>query len=1151
MKAVRILFLLFIFVKSAYSQSDYSNIIITDTVQVNFQNNYTISRPSIVAFSEMLRIKDRVLKKNEYSINYLYGTFKLSDTLSYSIYDTVLVSYKSINLDLKRIYKNRELSIRIDEKTKDTLYISKNEQPLLSPESIFGKGIEKSGTLIRGFSVGTNKDFTLNSGLRLQLNGKISDDIEIVAALTDENTPIQPEGNTEKLDEIDKVFIQIKHPVASGTFGDFQLTKKIGEFGAVDRKLQGLLGEFSYKNNEAWVASASTKGKFNSVYITGIEGVQGPYLLYGKNNEKDIIILSGTEKIYLDGIEMKRGENNDYTIDYSNAQVTFTPKRLITSASRINVDYEYSDRRYSRNFFGAGASASLFNNAVNIKTQFLKEGDDKDSPIDVTFSDSEKQILSSSGDDIYKAVKPGEQLAALDSLGVRKGSYIKIDTTINNVLTSYFYYNPGATAAIYNVTFTYVGENKGDYIKESIGDYKFAGKGSGNYLPIILLPLPEMKEMATIMAEIRPFNKVYTSFEFSGSYYDKNRFSSIDDNDNFGSARNFVIKLEPQDVHLGGINFGNIGLSYRDRYVQSRFSSLDRYNSVEFSRDYNIADNTANEDEILREVALFYSPITKLKINGNYGYLKKGSSSKSKRINGGFTFADPQVYSVDYSIDYVQTSSLYQQSNWLKQRGNVFYKLSYFKPGFEINFEDKRDKPPLSDSLLYGSLNYTEFNPYLEFSGLKGFTASAKYSFRTDNLPVNGKFNRESNSKTQYYELTYNGIKQVSTSFSLTLRDKYYDQVFKEKGNTNTQTILIRNQTKFNFAEPANGDLFYEVSTQKTSKLERVFVKVEKGTGNYKYLGDLNNNGIADEDEFVLTLYDGEYNQTTLPSDKLYPVIDLKTGTRWKFNYGTFFSRNSLLNTICSPFSSETTIRIEENSQEEDYKKIYLLNMSAFLNEKNTIRGSNYILHDLFLLENNQELNFRFRYSQRKSLDQYSGSIERGYTRERSARIKFKMIEEINNQTDFVNSQDNIAANTQNSRVREITSNTIISDFSYRPTKNIEVGFLLKSGKNTDNYPATPTVIDVNSQTIRFTYSIANAGRIRIEVERDELITNTTKNYIPYELTGGYNLGKNYIWRANFDYRISSFLQSSATYDGRLVSGKAIHNARAEVRAYF
>ena len=118
-------------------------------------------------------------------------------------------------------------------------------------EEIFGSRIEKSGTLVRGFTVGTTKDFTLNSGLRLQLSGKLSDEIEVVAALTDENTPIQPEGNTERLDELDKVFIQIKHPNATGTFGDYQLIRKQGEFGVMDRKLQGLMGEFNYEGNRA------------------------------------------------------------------------------------------------------------------------------------------------------------------------------------------------------------------------------------------------------------------------------------------------------------------------------------------------------------------------------------------------------------------------------------------------------------------------------------------------------------------------------------------------------------------------------------------------------------------------------------------------------------------------------------------------------------------------------------------------------------------------------------------------------------------------------------------------------------------------------------------------------------------------------------
>ena len=44
--------------------------------------------------------------------------------------------------------------------------------------------------------------------------------------------------------------------------------------------------------------------------------MQGPYQLTGLNGERDIIVLAGTEKVFLDGIEMIRGENNDYNTSY-------------------------------------------------------------------------------------------------------------------------------------------------------------------------------------------------------------------------------------------------------------------------------------------------------------------------------------------------------------------------------------------------------------------------------------------------------------------------------------------------------------------------------------------------------------------------------------------------------------------------------------------------------------------------------------------------------------------------------------------------------------------------------------------------------------------------------------------------------------------
>ena len=72
-----------------------------------------------------------------------------------------------------------------------------------------------------------------------------------------------------------------------------------------------------------------------------------------------------------------------------------------------------------------------------------------------------------------------------------------------------------------------------------------------------------------------------------------------------------------------------------------------------------------------------------------------------------------------------------------------------------------------------------------------------------------------------------------------------------------------------------------------------------------------------------------------------------------------------------------------------------------------------------------------------------------------------------------------------------------------------------------------------------------------IEVERNELTTNTSENFIPFEILKGNVIGKNYLWRVNFDYRLSGNLQTMFNYSGRIQGkGKTIHTMRAEARAY-
>ncbi|MFN3246587.1 MAG: hypothetical protein ACK42K_07790, partial [Leptonema sp. (in: bacteria)] len=159
-------------------------------------------------------------------------------------------------------------------------------------------------------------------------------------------------------------------------------------------------------------------------------------------------------------------------------------------------------------------------------------------------------------------------------------------------------------------------------------------------------------------------------------------------------------------------------------------------------------------------------------------------------------------------------------------------------------------------------------------------------------------------------------------------------------------------------------------------------------------------------------------------------------------------------------------------------------------------------------------------------------------------------------QLEYVNKIDNNLAPINSVRNRKIKGDYFNTDFSYKPIPEIESGLEINFSRATDDYPLQLgqnfTQADINQQILRFIYSFATVGRLRIEFERAEVSFNQTRLTFPYELTGGKVEGKNYFWRGYFDYSISKNIQASVNYDGRIEGGrKAIHTGRAQVTAFF
>jgi len=1126
---------------------------VQDTIPINLDNIYKLSSSNIIENSESIALKVFSLNKSDYIMNYRNSSFQLSDSLQYSIFDTLYITYKTINIPLRKKYSRRSLVVKYEDNINDSIKIIKSDLAPLTSESIFGEGINRSGSITRGFTVGSNQDLKLNSGMRLQFSGKLSDDLEVVAALTDENTPIQAEGTTERLEELDQVFIKVKHTNAAATFGDFEMKSSVGEFGEISRKMQGLEGELFIDKTYGKGVLAGSRGKFNTNQFLGSDGNQGPYRLVGINNEQAIIVVAGTETVYLDGEKLKRGEINDYIIDYSLSEITFTTNKLITSASRITVDFEYMDRQYERNLIGGNVSTKFFNDKLTLQFNVFSEGDDENNPIDLTLTEEDKKILEEAGDDRYKAVKSGVSLAPIDSSGKRIGTYTRVDTVINSEAYSYYYYNPGGDSSIYNLTFSYVGSGLGDYQRISIGNFEFVGIGEGDYLPVIFLPMPQQKQIGNLVLVANPWKNLSINLEMAGSIFDQNKFSTLDDDDNFGRAHHLNLKLDKSNINLGSVSLGLVGLSYRERYVQDRFTTLDRYNSIEYNRDYNIT-NTTPQNETLREAKLFLQPTENLIADINYGFLKRGDVFNSNRFFGNIELSQVKEYQATYDYDYVNTTDISLRSNWFKQNARATYNIGKWEPGLDFLYDDRNQWNSDSDSLSDESHKYSEVGAFLNVVNISGINFNTRLSIRDESFPLYGVMEKESRSTLQSFLIKYSGVRELNLSFNVTLRDKKVTEAFKQLGKLDNQSVLIRSFNKFKFWRNfIDGDLFYEASTQSTSKLENVFIRVVQGEGTHRYLGDLNGNGIADEEEFVPDLYDGDYIKLQIPTTELFPVVNLKTSTRWKVNFASILKNNrTLWSTILTPLSTETVLRLEEYSEEDDIASVLLLKPSVLMNDSTTLRAANTIQQDFFLFKNKPDLSFRFRFQENNRFIQYSTGDERSNFIERSIRIRFRMVKEISNQTDFINQSDNVSTEVNNNRARLLSINNLSSDFSYRPIQSIEVGFKFTVGQSTDDLPETSTVLDNNSQLLRFTFSFANKGRLRLEAERNEVVDNGTENEIPFEMLRGNVIGINYFWRVNFDYRIARNLQITLNYNGRKQGdGNIIHNMRSEARAYF
>ncbi len=1125
----------------------------------------------ILQNSEYVVCDSTVLARNtDYIINYTAGTIRFRrDSFLHkkdSVY-LVKITYRNFPLTIPVEYEHNIAIVKYDTASKKSVTIIEQSAPL-TPSELFGNNMQKSGSIVRGFTIGSNQDLTLNSGFRMQLAGKLTNDVDVTAALTDESSPIQPEGNTKTLQEFDKVFVTIKSPHIAGTLGDFEMSEQGTEFGVVNRKLQGAMGNVNYGQTSMMLSGAVSTGKFLTQQIAPIDGSEGPYQLVGTDGSPDIIVIAGTEKVYLDGVQMVRGETNDYVIDYSNAQITFTAKHLITNLSRIFVDFEYSDGQFQRTFFGGSAQTTVADNKVEVGVSYYQEGDDPNSAFGVTLTDSDKTLLSNAGKNRLAASTSGVTYVGRDSItGNGKGQY-RLDSIIVSGKPYYIYRfvlptdTANLTSAVYSVGFSEVGQGKGDYQSVGFGQFNFAGVGQGDYAPIVVLPMPQSQQLADINTKYHFDKEGAIDLEYAASSFDANRLSSLPGVTTDGYGMKFGLDYAPRHLRLGDSDIGALTFNEMTRYENADFNSMDRTNDVEFNREWGI-DTLIAEDELLNQAHIDFSPSIKqthFTFGGDIGRITRGTDFSSGRYGGFVTLgADSSwIPSIDYHATLVDSkdNAFSNAGTWFTQTGLAQIKVGKFTPGFRIATEDRRLATTGTDSLWANSYRYVEYGPNLSVAQIFGVDLSTDMYLRNESGIINGELLPSSRSLTNDFTMKLNAANNFSSNLTLTYRKKTYTESFRNLGNSDNESFLSKWETDYApLDRGVETNLFYQVTTERAARLEQIFWKVLPGQGQYIWI-DGNKNGqvdITNPADFEQVNFNGDYTLLTRPTTTLYPVVDLTTNFRVGLTPEKFLKNDgSVTNTVLRALSSVTLWQVAENNQTTNVSDIYLLHLSKFLNDSLTLSGSQLFQQDFYVLQNNRDFSLRLRFLQSKSLDQYSISTERGYKREQSIRLRTKLTNTFYEELDLSLNDDNVST-TYSERAHTIGSSSIGSELSYKPDVNVESSFRIEMSKAVDAFRAGLTN-SMNTEILKIAYSILSKGRLTTQFERDEVvIENQQPNvYMPFELTQGFLPGQTYIVQLGFDYRINSFIQATANYSGRSLAGGApIHTMTAEVRAFF
>jgi len=1010
----------------------------------------------------------------------------------------------------------------------------------------------QSGSISRGITLGNNQDAVVNSGMDLQLSGSLGNNLNINGVLSDRNIPIQPDGTTQKINELDRVYLQVYNDQTRVTGGDFEISANPGYFMRLNKKVQGARVEHRYQPGGqagavSTISGAVSKGKHCSIRLNGEEGNQGPYRLRGCDGETHIIILSGSEKVFIDGKLLKRGKNHDYTIHYNTSEITFTANQPITKDKRIRVEFEYSLREYTR--FMAFSHNRLNTERGSLWLNVYTQQDSKNQTLAQDLTSSQKELLSGIGDNLEEAMVPYVDTGNYENRAIL---YTSTDTVVNGQTYSIYVYSTDRDKERVKVGFSYAGKNGGHYIlKKSPANgrvYEWVapvnGTPRGEYTPMRRLIPPQKQHMLTLGGAGNLSPTLSSSFEMALSNHDPNTFSALDQADNNGYALRFGLNKQFLTDDTSRSRLSST-LSYRG--VHRHFTPVERFRAVEFDRDWNLRNRNVSGHEHLASGGIQYWHEDWGKSHYRLEYLGYNSGYEGYRNQLGADLSH-RSYNLQVNGNVLNTRGRKTQTRFYRYKADLSKHFTHLIAGASNAGEYNHWR---QDSLLSQSFSFNQWQFYVKTPDSLKNQYSLSYKLRNDRLPDGKSLKTASRAQDLNLGIRINSLQNNRLEARLTYRKLHVADTSLSPARPEDHLIgrLEHNLRAFN--NLISTSTHYEVGAGLEPRKEFTYIEVAGGQGTYTW-SDYNNNGIRELDEFEKARFTDQatFLRVYRPSGDYFKTHTGEFNQIINIDPEKAIADTSLLAQLASRFSNQLAFRIRSKNQKDNLWKnlnpfAYAIDDAAVLSQSSNLRNT------LSFNKNNPawHIDYIFLKSQSKVLlmngtdwkeDQkhsihLTWNIQPGFSVLNKSRIGQERYE-----SEFFQNK--------NYRIKRMEESLSIR---YQPSDatRFELGYAFADLTNTPGREkAIKHRIGLEFHLSRIR-SFRLQGNTRFIHFRYGYEANTP---VAWQMLEGLKPGNNATWSLMLQKQLYQNLELNVNYSGRVSQGhRTIHTGQLELRASF